>query len=240
MRGGALALLWASAVSAAVSLDKPLLTVPLNKNGEQYALLDFYSTDPAHIESTAEQFCHDHVFSAGDKAMIIAHVTREMEKVQIAQAQKQQQAIQAVEAAQNPMDRMKLQHEAAAAQHAAQGLPDVNGVSVGQPQKASTKELWLRKSNDCHGGPRGCEPRSADTPRSPALSWQAQDVHEAEQSECSGHTAHLGRPDASALSAVGRGSRSTRIILRCFGGGQSHTQWWGSARSLTLCWHAIK
>jgi len=47
-------------------LDKPLLTLPLHKNGEQYALLDFYSADPEHIRSTAEQFCSDHAFAANE------------------------------------------------------------------------------------------------------------------------------------------------------------------------------
>ena len=129
------------AASASLSLDKPLLTVPLNKNGEQYALLDFYSTDPAHIQTTAEEFCRDHIFSAHDKAMIIAHVTTEMEKLQAAQAQQQQQAAQAVGAAQTPVDLLKAQQAAAAAQHATQGLPDVNGVSASQPNTPSKQTL---------------------------------------------------------------------------------------------------
>ena len=185
MRRAATLVLCATAVFAELTLDKPLLTVPLNKGGEQYALLDFFSTDPAHIHTTAEQFCTDHVFSANDKAMIIAHVTKEMQKLQTAQAQQQQQAAQAVQAAQTPMERMQLQQAAAAAQHAAQGLPDVNGVSASQPKKLSNKELWLRKSIGCHGGPRLPTSGAWLTPRLLALVWQTNDLHEAEQSECS-------------------------------------------------------
>ena len=59
-------------------LGAPLLTIPLHKGGEEYALLDFFSGDPAHIETTAHQFCEDHSFSAGDKAMIIEHATKQI------------------------------------------------------------------------------------------------------------------------------------------------------------------
>lgn len=68
-------------------LGAPLLTIPLHKGGEEYALLDFFSGDPAHIETTAHQFCFDHSFSAEDKAMIIEHATKQMAMVQSQRAQ---------------------------------------------------------------------------------------------------------------------------------------------------------
>jgi len=68
-------------------LSAPLLTIPLHKGGEEYALLDFFSADPAHIETTAHQFCSDHSFSAADKAMIIEHATKQMAMVQSQRAQ---------------------------------------------------------------------------------------------------------------------------------------------------------
>ena len=68
-------------------LGAPLLTIPLHKGGEEYALLDFFSADPAHIETTAHQFCSDHSFSAADKAMIIEHATKQMAMVQSQRAQ---------------------------------------------------------------------------------------------------------------------------------------------------------
>ena len=68
-------------------LGAPLLTIPLHKGGEEYALLDFFSGDPAHIETTAHQFCFDHSFSAGDKAMIIEHATKQIAMVQSQRAQ---------------------------------------------------------------------------------------------------------------------------------------------------------
>ena len=69
-------------VQAQQNLDKPLLTIPLHKDGEQYALLDFFSADPAHIRATTDQFCGDHGFSEADRQMIIRHATAEISKVQ--------------------------------------------------------------------------------------------------------------------------------------------------------------
>ena len=69
-------------VQAQQNLDKPLLTIPLHKDGEQYALLDFFSADPAHIRATTDQFCDDHGFSEADRQMIIRHATAEISKVQ--------------------------------------------------------------------------------------------------------------------------------------------------------------
>ena len=68
-------------------LGAPLLTIPLHKGGEEYALLDFFSGDPAHIESTAHQFCFDHSFSDADKAMIIQHATQQIAMVDSQRAQ---------------------------------------------------------------------------------------------------------------------------------------------------------
>eukprot|EP00320_Phaeocystis_rex_P021316 CAMPEP_0119070182 /NCGR_PEP_ID=MMETSP1178-20130426/36125_1 /TAXON_ID=33656 /ORGANISM="unid sp, Strain CCMP2000" /LENGTH=140 /DNA_ID=CAMNT_0007051995 /DNA_START=51 /DNA_END=473 /DNA_ORIENTATION=+ len=73
-----------------LDLGTPLVTIPLHKGGEEYALLDFFSSDPAHIEQTAHAFCFDHKFTAGDKKMIIEHATREIAKVQSQMAQTDQ------------------------------------------------------------------------------------------------------------------------------------------------------
>ena len=75
------------AIPSGAQLDGPLVTIPLHKGGEEYALLDFFSSDPAHIQTTAHQFCFDHRFSDADERMIIDHATKEISKVQTQRAQ---------------------------------------------------------------------------------------------------------------------------------------------------------
>ena len=64
-----------------VQIDKPLLTLPLMKGGESYAMIDFYSSDIQHIQASAEQFCSDHGFSPNEKQMIIDHATKEFARM---------------------------------------------------------------------------------------------------------------------------------------------------------------
>jgi hypothetical protein len=69
------------------SIDKPLVSLPLHKDGEHYAMLDFFSADPVHIRATAAAFCEDHGFSNGDLQAIVSHAQNELNKVMSQQAQ---------------------------------------------------------------------------------------------------------------------------------------------------------
>ena len=76
-RRALLALLLGAATQ--VSADA-LITVPINKDGERYALLDFYQQDTEYIIKTARQFCVDHGFGDDDLRAIVEHTLSEMAK----------------------------------------------------------------------------------------------------------------------------------------------------------------
>ena len=76
------------ALTLATSLDTSylqpgaLLTVPINKQGELYALLDFYENDSEYVIKTARQFCVDHGFGDEELRSIVEHTLGELAKIQ--------------------------------------------------------------------------------------------------------------------------------------------------------------
>jgi hypothetical protein len=59
-----------------------LVTVPINKDGETYALLDFHQHDAEYVISTARQFCIDHGFSDAALRSIVEHTLAEINKIE--------------------------------------------------------------------------------------------------------------------------------------------------------------
>ncbi|KAL1520375.1 hypothetical protein AB1Y20_021962 [Prymnesium parvum] len=53
--------------------NAPKLTIPIRRDGQAYALLDFYSTESDYVIRTARQFCIDHGLTDHDLRLIIEH-----------------------------------------------------------------------------------------------------------------------------------------------------------------------
>lgn len=66
--------------AAAQASADALITVPINKDGERYALLDFYQQDTEYIIKTAREFCIDHGFGDAELRSIVEHTLAEMAK----------------------------------------------------------------------------------------------------------------------------------------------------------------
>ncbi|KAL3924213.1 MAG: hypothetical protein SGPRY_003985 [Prymnesium sp.] len=71
------ALLLVAAVHSLVAAG-PLITVPIKRDGQPYALLDFYQTDTEYIIKTARQFCIDHGLPDSDLRMIVEYTLAQL------------------------------------------------------------------------------------------------------------------------------------------------------------------
>ena len=76
----------ALAATAAQEVLDAAITVPINKDGERYALLDFYQKDSEYVIRTARQFCVDHGFGDTELRAIVEHTLAEIAKVTPGQA----------------------------------------------------------------------------------------------------------------------------------------------------------
>jgi len=122
--------LFIASLAVASGQQDALVTVPINKDGERYALLDFYQTDQEYVIKTARQFCADHGFGDSDLRMIVEHTLAQMTKLSTAAPQP--------EAAQPDPGRAVPQQPPAAAHH------EVRTTALPLPKEAEQLLVLMR------------------------------------------------------------------------------------------------
>ena len=82
MVSGYLRLLVALCVAMGVTAKNIHVTVPIKKDGETYALLDFHQSDAEYVVSTSRQFCIDHGFDDSALRSIVEHTLAQINKLE--------------------------------------------------------------------------------------------------------------------------------------------------------------